>query len=133
LQESAVSFFIMLVFLEIFEIIWQKGHNFREYIKSLFGFYKQSVLLFIVLHPTLYFVIFSQIALSNYSFLASALTLIKVFDLGFKISLLDKIYNKKELGSFEPILKENYQISWGIKLSGLIIYSCLFFFAYIPS
>ncbi len=83
-----------------------------------------------LLHPTLYFILFAQMSLQNYSVLASILVMIKVVDVGFKISLMDKIYNKKDLGSFEPLLKENYDIPSGMKLLGIVIYPTLFFFAF---
>lgn len=124
------QFLIILILLELFEISWQKGKNFRDYINNLFFFYKKSIFIFILLHPTLYFVMFSQIALQNYSFLASMLVLIKVFDIGFKISLMDKIYNQKDLGAFKPLLEANYPLSKGVKGTGLIIYPAIFFFAF---
>lgn len=124
------QFLIVLVILEIFEISWQRGKNFRDYVSSLFAFYKKGVIFFILLHPTLYFVIFAQIALQNYSLLASSLVIIKFLDLSFKISLMDKIYNNKDLGNFEPLLKGNYNIPTGFKFIGIIIYPTLFLFAF---
>ncbi len=130
MNQTMEFFLIILIFLEIFEIFWQRGKNFREYVTNLFYFYKKGVIIFILLHPTLYFIMFAQIALQNYSFLASLLVLIKIFDIGFKISLMDKIYNNKDLGSFETLLKTDYPLSTGIKGAGLIIYSTIFFFAF---
>ena len=121
---------IVLICLELFELSWQKGKNFRDYINNLFFFYKKSIFVFILLHPTLYFVMFAQMTLQNYSFLASLLVLIKIFDIGFKISLMDKIYNQKDLGAFKPLLEANYPLSLGIKGAGLIIYPTIFFFAF---
>ena len=125
-----VEFLIILIFLEFFEISWQKGKNFRDYVSNLFGYYKKGIIFFMLLHPTLYFILFAQMSLQNYSVLASILVMIKVVDVGFKISLMDKIYNKKDLGSFEPLLKENYDIPSGMKLLGIVIYPTLFFFAF---
>ncbi len=130
MSQNIQLFLTALIILEIFEIFWQRGKNFRAYVNNLFYFYKKGVIVFILLHPTLYFVMFSQIALQNYSFLASMLVLIKVFDIGFKILLMDKIYNQKDLGSFKPLLEANYPISLGIKGAGLIIYPTIFFFAF---
>jgi len=124
------EFLLVLIFLEIFEISWQKGTNFRDYISNLFGFYKKGIIFFILLHPTLYFVLFAQISLNNYSVLASILVAIKIIDVGFKISLMDKIYNNKDLGSFEPLLKQNYNIPVGMKFLGILLYPTLFFFAF---
>lgn len=130
MQESAMMLLLIYILLEIFEIFWQRGENFREYIENLFQFYKKGVILFILLHPTLYFVIFSQMALQNYSFLASLLVLIKVFDIGFKISIMDKIYHNKDLGVFKLMIEGNFPLSVAVKGSGLVIYSAIFFFAF---
>jgi len=109
---------------------WQKGKSFRAYVDNLFFFYKKGVIVFILLHPTLYFILFAQIAFQNYSFLISLLIIIKILDIGFKITLMDKIYNNKDLGAFKMMLEADYPISLGIKGTGLIIYSTLFFFAF---
>ncbi len=130
MYETTLLFLVILISLEIFEIYWQRGENFREYVDNLFYFYKKGVVLFIALHPTLYFVMFAQISLQNWSFLASLLVLIKAFDIGFKISLMDKIYNDKNLDSFKPLLETNFPISIGVKAIGLLIYSTLFYFAF---
>jgi len=124
------EFLIILICLEIFEISWQKGENFRDYISNLFGFYKKGIIFFLLLHPTLYFILFAQISLQNYSIIASILVMIKVIDVGFKISLMDKIYNNRDLGSFELLLKENYNIPVGMKFLGILLYPILFFFAF---
>lgn len=133
MSEDVQIFLVMLIGLEIFEFLWQKGDNFRDYIKNLFHFYKKNIIFFLLLHPSLYFVMFTQIALANYSFFATLLTLIKIFDLGFKITLLDKIHNKKDLGIFTPLLKDNYPISRSTKALGLIIYPSLFIAGYMFS
>jgi hypothetical protein len=130
MNEEVQLFLLMLIFLEIFELSWQRGSNFRDYIKNLFYFYKKGTILFILLHPTLYFIIFSQIFLQNYSILSIVLVMIKVFDLGFKISLMDKIFNNKDLSYFEPMIKQNYKIPLLWKSAGLIIYPSIFFFAF---
>jgi len=124
------NFLIILIFLELFEIYWQKGKNFRDYISNLFSFYRRGIIFFILLHPTLYFIFFAQISLNNYSTTSLILIMIKTIDVGYKISLMDKIYNNKDLGSFEILLKENYNIPTGIKFLGIILYPILFFLSF---
>lgn len=130
MNEEVQFFLVMLIFLEFFELFWQKGSNFQEYIKNLFYFYKKGIILFILLHPTLYFIIFTQITFQNYTLLASFLVVLKFLDIGFKISIMDKIFDNKDLGSFEPMLVQNYSIPKVLKFAGLIIYPTLFFFAF---
>ena len=130
MNEEVKLFLLILIFLELFEFSWQRGTNFQEYVKNLFSFYNRGVILFILLHPTLYFVIFVQMYFDNFSLLATSITLIKVLDIGTKISFMDKLYNKKKLGDFEVLLKENYAIPLPFKMLGLILYPTLFFFAF---
>jgi len=127
---SAQLFLLILISLEIFEIFWQRGTNFREYIENLFHFYKKGIILFISLHPSLYFILFAQIVLQNYNILTSILIFIKIVDIGFKISLMDKIQNSKDLGPFKTVIETNYPMPLGLKSIGLIFYSTLFFFAF---
>lgn len=130
-MQEAQLFLVMLIFLEIFELFWQRGGSIQEYLKNLFYFYKKGVLVFIILHPTFYFSIFAQLALQNFSMIATTITFIKFFDLSFKISLMDKLYKHKDLGVFSEIIKENMQISQAVKLSAPILYSSLFYFGYL--
>lgn len=130
-MDEQISFFLMmLIFLEIFELLWQKGATFQEYLKNLFYFYNKGAMFFILLHPTFYFSLFCQMLFDNYSVLATLLTLIKFFDITFKISLMDKLYKNKDLGFFKEAVQENLPLPKYLKSSGLILYPILFFFAY---
>ncbi|DAB33113.1 MAG TPA: hypothetical protein CFH79_00285 [Sulfurospirillum sp. UBA11407] len=128
MEESVALYLVMLIFLEFFEILWQKGNTFKEYLANLFYFYRKNMLFFLLLHPTLFFSFFAQISLNNYGFLASSLSLIKIIDLCTKIYIMDKLYKKQNLVFISETL--DTQISPLLKSAGLIIYVTLFFFAY---
>lgn len=128
MEESVALYLVMLIFLEFFEILWQKGNTFKEYLANLFYFYRKNMLFFLLLHPTLFFSFFAQISLNNYGFLASSLSLIKIIDLCTKIYIMDKLYKKQNLVFISETL--DTQISPLLKSVGLIIYVTLFFFAY---
>jgi hypothetical protein len=130
MEESISLFLIMLIFLELFELSWQKGTTLQEYLKNLFHFYKRGVLFFLILHPTFYFALFSQIFFDNYTFFASLLSVIKFFDIIFKLSIMDKLYNGKDLGVLKEAIKENAPLPKILKFSGVFLYPILFFFAY---
>jgi hypothetical protein len=59
--------------------------------------------------------------------------LIKFFDICLKISIMDKLYNKKNIGILTQILKENPSISIMLKSTGLLLYPSLFIFGYMIS
>jgi hypothetical protein len=128
MEENVALYLVMLIFLEFFEILWQKGNTFKEYLANLFYFYRKNMLFFLLLHPTLFFSFFAQISLNNYGFLASLLSLIKIIDLCTKIYIMDKLYKKQNLVFISETL--DTQISPLLKSAGLIIYVTLFFFAY---
>ena len=128
MEESVALYLVMLIFLEFFEILWQKGNTFKEYLANLFYFYRKNMLFFLLLHPSLFFSFFAQISLNNYGFLASSLSLIKIIDLCTKIYIMDKLYKKQNLVFISETL--DTQISPLLKSAGLIIYVTLFFFAY---
>ena len=130
MSEKVELFLVILVSLELFELFWQKGNDFRDYVKNLFSIYNKGVIFFILLHPSLYFVMFVQMYFSNYSFLATFIVVMKTLDIATKLSLMDKLYNQKELGNFEVMLKENYSIPLPFKMIGLVLYPTLFFFAF---
>jgi hypothetical protein len=124
------NFLLFFILLEFFEIYWQRGNTFKKYIENLFNYYQKGIILFISLHPTLYFILFAQISLQNYNLLTSFLIFVKILDIGFKISLMDKIQNSRDLGTFKVLIETNQPLSMGLKFIGLIFYSTLFFFAF---
>lgn len=130
MTQSVQLSLIILILLEIFELYWQKGSNFREYLGNLYSVFSKGVILFILLHPALYFVIFSQISMQNYSVLASSIIFLKVLDIGFKLKLMDKIHKGKDLGSYKELIDNDYPLSIWIKSVGIIIYPTMFFFAF---
>ncbi len=123
-------FIIGLIFFELFELSWQKGRNFRDYIQNLLYYYDKSVILFISFHPSFYFLIFSQMFFNNFSFLASSITIIKALDIIFKLSLLYKIKTNKDLGIYKILIEENRPIHPLLKCFGIVLYPIIFYFAY---
>ena len=121
---------IMLIFLELFELYWQRGTTFRNYLTSLFYFYKKSVLLFICLHPSVYLVIFSIMLFNQISFLAGSIVAVKMLDIAFKLTLLDRLANGKPLGFFAPLAHEDYPLPFALKLFPLFLYPILFYYAF---
>lgn len=121
---------IMLFFLELFELYWQRGNTFRQYLISLFYFYKKSVILFISLHPSFYFVIFSMMLFNNTSFLATSIIIVKMLDIGFKLTLLDRLSNEKPLGFFAPLANADYPLPFGLKLIPALLYPLFFYYAF---
>jgi len=123
-------FFSLVVLFEVLELSWQRGDNFQDYFINLYKYYTKSVLLFFALHPTFYLSLYFQLYYNNFSFLASAITILKGIDLVFKISVLDKITKGENLGVFTELFKENVKISPFMRYFGLVFYPTLYYLAY---
>ena len=126
MDSNILTLTTLLFFLEMFEIFWQKGSTVKEYIGSLLYFYKKNILLFFVLHPSFYFVVFCSILLNNTSALISSIIIAKMLDIIFKITLLDRLLNQKPLGFFVPLFSQEFSLSLGVKLTPLLLYPTLF-------
>ena len=123
---------VTLLLLEIFEGSWQKGKNFNEYLSNLLSVYKKGVIVFIAMHPGFYYVIFIAISRNNFSFLISLVLMLKALDIAMKISILQKLEEKKDIGFFKAALGENLTIPPYIKCLGAFAYPTLVYFAFSP-
>ncbi|MDD3324694.1 MAG: hypothetical protein PHN38_06205 [Sulfurospirillaceae bacterium] len=126
-------FFLGLFFCECFEFYWQKGEDFIGYTQNLAYFFSKGVIVFIVLHPTLYVSIFAQILFDNFSIFACTITLLKAVDLGFKIFLLDKLEKGVEVEFLNLLVQSNHPVTLTLKLVGPLSYLILFYVAYAPA
>lgn len=68
MEESVALYLVMLIFLEFFEILWQKGNTFKEYLANLFYFYRKNMLFFLLLHPSLFLVFLLKFLLITMAF-----------------------------------------------------------------
>lgn len=130
MNEQLPTLLIILIFLEAFEIYWQKGRSTHQYIGSLLALYRRNIVLFIAYHPSFYFVLFCMMALENYSFGAFFLAGLKCLDVVFKLLLLDRLANEKHLGAYAPLVQTNQPFPWAMKLTPLVLYPTLFYLVF---
>ncbi len=121
------SLFIIFICLELFEFFWQKGDSIREFVQNLFSIYDTSLIFFISLHVSFFFVLFCIFALNMTSGILFFIAFFKFADISTKIYILHKIQNAQPLGEIEFILKTNYPLSNTIKLIPLFIYGISFY------
>lgn len=112
---------------EFFEFFWQKGDTLKEYMQNLLNTYQNGVIFFICLHPSLFFILFCIFTLNITNPLLFIIGFLKFADVGFKISLLDKLYNNLPLGNFEVVFKQDYPLSVGMRLIPFMLYVSIFF------
>ncbi len=116
-----IQIIILMIALEIIEANFQKAPTIGGMIGRLYGYYHKSVFLLFLAHPTLYFVLFISIATNILNIYIILIILIKVFDIFFKIEMIQQIYIRKKIDNqLLPIL--DMPITPLMSYMGLLIY-----------
>lgn len=96
INELVLNYILLFVFLEAYEISWQKAPSIMGMIIRMHKYYAKSIFLFLVMQPTFYFSI-GFVMLSDYNIYAMILLFIKTVDVATKILLIEQVFVKKEL------------------------------------
>jgi hypothetical protein len=86
-----------MTLLELLEANFQKASTVGMMIDRLYEYYKKSVFLFFIAHPSFYFVIFVSLYTKILDFYMIAILVIKVFDIFFKIEMIKQRHVTKEI------------------------------------
>jgi len=119
---------IVMIFLELIEAHFQKAGTLGEMIDRLYEYYKKSIFLFFISHPTFYFVLCVALYFDAFNFYIIIILLFKVFDLFFKIEMIKQRYQKREMDP-ELALMLNSKIAPWMGLLGIFTYVPLLFMA----
>lgn len=98
INEIALNYIIIFVFLEIYEVQWQKANTLIGMLARMYEHYKKSIFIFLVMHPTFYFVS-AFMVLTDFNVYAVTLFSIKAIDIATKIALIKKVFIDKELST----------------------------------
>ena len=127
IDDLILNYIILFVFLELYEVSWQKAETMMGMLARMYQHYAKNIFLFLLMHPTFYFSI-GFAMLSDYNPYALALVFIKTVDVATKIVLLEQIFIKKELTQ-ELSLTLLAPINKYMPYIGLSIYPFLIYFA----
>jgi hypothetical protein len=86
-----------MTLLELVEANFQKASTLGMMIDRLYEYYRKSVFLFFIIHPTFYFVLLVSLYTKILNFYIIAILLIKVFDIFFKIEMIRQKHIKKKV------------------------------------
>ena len=98
INEIALNYIIIFVFLEIYEVQWQKANTLIGMLARMYEHYKKSIFIFLVMHPTFYFAS-AFMVLTDFNVYAVTLFSIKAIDIATKIALIKKVFIDKELST----------------------------------
>ena len=128
LESTVFTYIILYIFLEIYEVQWQKAETIMGMLARMYQQYHKSIFLFLIMHPTFYFAVWF-IFETNYNPYAVTLLLFKSADIITKILLIKKVFIDKELSEeftlslFTPI--GPYMPYIGLLLYPFFIYMAL--------
>jgi len=128
-MENIYILLIIYIALELFEIQWQKAENLIGIIGKLYRYYKKSIILFFLMHPTFYFGL-GLAMITDLAFSAVALVFIKTVDIATKVLLIQQIFEKKEL-SAEMSAMMVTPLHPLISYLSIVVYTPLVYFALI--
>lgn len=121
---------MILIGLEIFEILWQKGDSVRVYLENLMSFYQKGLILFLCAHPSFYFVLVVCVLSENFSVYMICLLGLKMLDLVIKINILDKAVKNHENNAYEVLYEANYPLPLYLKIIPIFISISFFYLAF---
>lgn len=123
INDLILNYILLFVFLELYEISWQKAPSIMGMVIRMNKYYEKSILLFLIMQPTFYFSI-GFVMLSDYSVYAIIMLILKTADIATKILLIEQIFTKRELTQ-ELSLILLAPINGFLPYMGLLIYPFL--------
>jgi len=127
-MEIVIQIIIVMVILELFELHIQKSDTLAELISKLYGYYRQSVFIFFMIHPSLYFVLGVLLYFDAFNFFGITILVLKTFDVFFKIEMIKQSYFSTDM---DPELEKmmSMKLTPTMRFLGLIVYVPLLFMA----
>ena len=127
-MENALSLTLILVILELFEAMIQRADTLGGVIERLYIWYRKSIFLFFLIHPTFYFILFVVISTDILNFYMVMIIAMKVFDLFYKLELIKAIFIKQKVPADLAAMLQWRIPSWFF-LMGVMLYPPLLFLA----
>ena len=127
ISDTIINYLLLFIFLEFYEVSWQKAHTLMGMLARMYTKYSQNILIFLIMHPTFYFAI-GFVMLTDYAPTAMILLFIKTIDIATKILLMEQVFIKKEL-SHEMNLALLAPLNNFLPYLGMLIYPPLIILA----
>jgi hypothetical protein len=121
------TFIIIYIFLEYIEVSWQKAPTLMMMLKRMYPYYKKSIFLFLLMHPT-FFYSSAFLIYSDYNFSSLMFFSLKLSDIAFKLILIEKVFIKKNLSQDLTLILLS-PIDSFLPYMGMIIYPIFIYFA----
>lgn len=120
-----MNVFLIYTLCLLFEFYFFKSESLNEYLQELYFYYKKNIFLFFIINPCFFMILYLVLYSANKNMFLYILFFIHLSDIIIKISLFDAILHKKN-NALKEILKEDFKIKLGFKISSFVIYMVLF-------
>jgi hypothetical protein len=129
-MEILLQIIFALILLELLEIYLHKAETLADMIDKLFLYYKESIFLFFLVHPTLYFILGVLLYFDAFNFYGISILLLKVFDIFFKIELIKQRHYLSSIDSeLEKVM--DMKLTFSMKFLALFVHVPLLYMAII--
>jgi len=127
-MESVLQIIFALILLELLELYLHQANTLSDLIDKLYGYYRESIFLFFLVHPTFYFVLGVLIYFNAFNFYGITVLMLKVFDIFFRIELIKQRYY---LPSMDAELKKmmEMKLTFSMKFLALFVHVPLLYMA----
>lgn len=102
-NEIIFNYVALFIILEIIEVTWQKAITLLGMFAKMYVYYKKNIFLFLGMHPTFYYAI-AFTTLCDYHAASIFIVLAKGVDIAFKIAIMQRLFEKKDLSQEMMIL-----------------------------
>jgi len=98
IDEHILNYIIIFMALEFYEILWQKANTLIGMLARMYQHYHRSVFIFLLMHPTFYFLL-GFMMLNDFNIFAVVLLSIKTMDIAMKLILIKQVFIDKKISS----------------------------------
>jgi hypothetical protein len=120
-MEIVYQLIFIMVVLELLELYLHKADTLVELIDKLHDYYRQSIFVLFLAHPTIYFVLGVLLYFDAFNFFGISILLLKVFDLFFKLELIKQRHYKASM-DLELEKMMNMKLTISMKLLSFILH-----------
>ncbi len=120
-------YIIIYILFEVYEVEWQKAPTMEGMLEKMYTYYKKSIFVFLLMHPTFYFAI-TFMLFTNYNIYALILFAIKASDIATKLILMKQLFIDKQISADLSMMLRT-PIHWLLPYIGLSVYPFLIYMA----
>lgn len=103
IDEYVLNYIVIFMALEFYEVLWQKASTLIGMLARMYAHYHKSVFVFLLMHPTFYFLI-AFMMINDYNIYAVILLSIKTMDIATKLIMIKQVFIDKEISEEMSIM-----------------------------